>query len=136
MAANSLFASAVQILCVLAYKKGAGVTAEDVARSLATNPVVVRRALKRLEAHGLVTIRQGRHGGVSLDRDAADISLQDIHAAVEEGGLFALRERGNPRCPVNRSMKSLLTPVFEKAEFAVAETLDRTSLAELMRHIE
>jgi DNA-binding IscR family transcriptional regulator len=136
MAANSLLAGAVQMLCFIAYQGGDGTTAERLAKSLKTNPVLVRRLLKPLEAHGLVGIRRGRHGGVSLARRPEDITLQDIHEALGEGGLFALRARGNPRCPVNQAMKDLLTPIFADADAAVAASLGRTKLASLLDKID
>jgi DNA-binding IscR family transcriptional regulator len=135
MAANSLFAGAAQILCYLAYVGGEGANAERLAGSLKTNPVVVRRILKMLADGDLVTIRQGRHGGVSLKRSPDDISLQDIYEAVGEGGLFAFRERGNPRCPVNRAMSRLLAPVFAAADQAVAQSLAQTRLSALVEAI-
>jgi DNA-binding IscR family transcriptional regulator len=136
MAANSLLASAVQILCFIAYVGDEGTNAERAAKSLKTNPVVVRRLLKLLEAKGLVSIRQGRHGGVALDRPPEQITLQDIHEAVEGGApLFALRERGNVRCPVNQAMTEVLTPVFKAADAAVADTFKRTRLTELIDKI-
>ena len=136
MAANSLLAGAVQILCVIAYKGEAGTNAEFIATSLRTNPVVVRRILKSLENEGLVEVRQGRNGGVALKRRPADISLDDIYKAVEgPDGLFALRRNGNPRCAVNQSMKSLLTPVFAAASEAVEKTLKHTTLKHLVEKI-
>ncbi len=136
MAANSLFAGAVQIACFLAYKRGEHATAEGAARSLNTNPVVARRLLKAMERAGLVSIRQGRNGGVALDRRPEDISLADIHSAVQDEGLFSLRERGNPCCPVNRAMPELLEPVFKDADAAVTNSLARTRLSSLLEKIE
>jgi Rrf2 family protein len=96
----------------------------------------VRRILKALERQGLVTIHQGRHGGVTLERAPEDISLEDIYKAVgDESGLFAFRQQGNPRCPVNRSMKGLLTPVFAAANAAVQDSMRRTTLATLVGKI-
>jgi DNA-binding IscR family transcriptional regulator len=137
MAANSVLAGAVQILCFIAYAGETGTNAEHIARSLKTNPVVVRRLLKSLEASDLVNIHQGRGGGVTLNRLPSDITLQDIHDAVEGGSpLFAFRERGNPRCPVNRAMKNLLTPVFAAADVAVADVLKRAVLAAFLDKID
>lgn len=132
MAANSLLASAVQALCVIAWRGAEGANAELLARSLDTNPVVVRRILKALERNGLVRLRPGRHGGVELSRSPADISLDEVYRAVEpKGALFVLRERGNARCPVQRTMTVALPPVFRAADEAVADVLRQTSLAML-----
>ena len=136
MAANSLLAGAVQILCVLAWRGDKATNSEDVAKSLKTNPVVVRRILKGLERHGLVEIRPGRHGGVALSRSPSDITLEEIYKALEDGTVFALRQRGNPRCPVNVAMAGLLNPVFGAADAAVGGVLRQTNLAALVEKIQ
>jgi DNA-binding IscR family transcriptional regulator len=136
MAANSLLAGAVQMLCVIAWRGDEGANAEVLAKSLNTNPVVVRRILKALEGQGLVALRPGRHGGVELLRSPADITLEDVYKAIEpDGTLFALRERVNPRCPVNRTMQRTLPPLFDAADTAVRAALRRTRLSTLVEQI-
>lgn len=136
MAANSVLAGAVQMLCVIAWRGGKGANSELLAKSLNTNPVVVRRILKTLENHGLVKVRPGRHGGVELLRSPADITLEDVYKAVEpDAALFALRERGNQRCPVNNAMVRTLPPLFGAADAAVDNVLRRTKIAALVEKI-
>jgi Rrf2 family protein len=136
MAANSLLAGAVQMLCVIAWRGSRGANSELLAKSLNTNPVVVRRILKTLENHGLVKVRPGRHGGVELLRSPADITLEDVYKAVEpDGALFALRERGNQRCPVNNAMIRTLPSLFGTADAAVDNVLRRTKIASLVEKI-
>jgi DNA-binding IscR family transcriptional regulator len=136
MAANSLLASAVQILCAIAWRGDEGANAELLAKSLDTNPVVVRRILKSLENHGLVALKSGRHGGVELLRAPDEITLEDVHNAVEpDGALFALRERGNPRCPVNRTMHRELPALFGAADAAVSDALRQTRLSALVEQV-
>jgi Rrf2 family protein len=136
MAANSVLAGAVQILCVLAWRGDEETTSEALAKSLQTNPVVVRRILKALERAGLVEVRPGRHGGVALVRSPANITVEDIYKAVEpDGTLFALRKRGSSSCRVNLAMKTLLPPVFGAVDAAVDKVLRRTKLSELVDQI-
>jgi Rrf2 family protein len=136
MAANTRMATAIQILCVIAYKGSAGTTSEVVARSLQTNPVVVRRLLKSLERDGLVTIRPGKDGGVALARAPNRITLDKIYRAIEmDAGVFALRPKSNPKCPVGARMKDLLEPIFGAADAAVEKALRRTTLGSLINSI-
>jgi Rrf2 family protein len=136
MAANSRMASAVQILCVIAFCGEGGTNSEIIAKSLRTNPVVVRRLLKCMEHEGLVEIRPGKDGGVQLLREPAEISLDQIYRAVEsDADVFALRPRGNPRCPVDRRMVDLLSPVFAATQNAVEKTLRQTTLGSLVKEI-
>jgi Rrf2 family protein len=136
MAANTRMATAIQILCVIAYKGADGTNSEIVAKSLRTNPVVVRRLLKSMEQQGLVAIRPGKDGGVQLGRAPNQITLDQIYKAVEgEAAVFALRPRGNASCAVGSRMKGLLTPVFEAANNAVEQTLRQTTLGSLVKEI-
>ena len=94
LASNSRMASAVHIMSFVAYAGDEGTTSEAIAKSLQTNPVVVRKILKLLEREGLVALCQGRHGGVGLRRPASRITLGQIYKAVEsETGVFAMRTK-------------------------------------------
>lgn len=136
MAANTKMATAVQILCVIAYRRDRPSNAEIIARSLTTNPVVVRRMLKEMEHAGLVEIRPGKDGGVRLARDPADVTLEAIYKAVEEEAtVFALRPPANLACPIDTRMGGLLAPIFGAADAAVEGALRKTTLAELVRQI-
>lgn len=133
MAANTRMATAIQILCVIAYKWPDGTTSEVVADSLKTNPVVVRRLIKSMQHHGLVRVRPGKDGGVQLGRDPASVTLDQVYSAVEpETAVFALRPGGNPVCPVGTRMRELLSPIFSATDSAVQRTLNQTTLANLM----
>ena len=136
MAANTRMASAIQILCVIAYKGADGTNSEIIARSLRTNPVVVRRLLKCMEHEGLVQIKPGKDGGVQLSRAPGQITLDQIYRAVEaESEVFAMRPEENRNCPVGAKMRGLLGPVFEAADKAVEKTLRQTTLAALVKEI-
>lgn len=133
MAANTRMATAVQILCVIAYRGETGANAEIVSRSLRTNPVVVRRLLKSMQRQGLVAIRPGKDGGVQLARAPESITLADIYRAVEpDPAIFAARPSANPKCPVDTTLKTTLPPIFAAADTAVLATLDQTTLAALV----
>ena len=129
-------ATAVHALCVMAYVGPGVMTSEVIARSLGTNPVVVRRLLKDLERGQLVHVRPGKDGGVQLARAPDEITLDAVGRAIEgKDGVFALRQGGNPNCPVNRNMGRLLSPIFAATDQAVADTLARTTIADLATQI-
>src|SRR6266700_3277624 len=111
--------SAVHIMSFVAYAGDEGTTSEAIAKSLQTNPVVVRKILKLLEREGLVALRQGRQGGVVLRRAASRITRGQLH----EG------------CVVACAMKRRLGPIFDAANDAVEQALSKTSLAELVRGV-
>ena len=138
MAANSRFAVGVHCLLGLAYLGEAGATAEMLAGSVQTNPVVLRRLLKSLERQGLVEIRQGKGGGVRLSRSPSSITLADIYAAVEtDAEIFAYHEaEPNPACIVSCKVKQVLEPIFAAASEAVRSTLAQTHLSDLLDAVQ
>ena len=136
MTTNSRMASAAHIMSFVAHAGDEGTTSEAIAKSLKTNPVVVRKILKLLEREGLVALRQGRHGGVTLGRPPSRITVGHIYKAVEsENGIFAERRQVHGRCVVACAMKRSLGPIFNAANDAVEQALGKTSLAELVRDI-
>ncbi len=109
-------------------------TSEQVANSVNTNPVVIRRLLGELRDAGLVESRRGAGAGWRLTRPPESISLADVYAAVEDGPLFALHSaEPNQKCPVGHGIRSALGPVYEGAEAAVRAELARSSVADVLR---
>ena len=136
MATNSRMASAIHIMSFIAYAGDERTTSEEIAKSLQTNPVVVRKILKLLEREGLVAVCQGRQGGVGLRHPASGITLGQIYKAIEnESGVFAMRSQVHERCVVACAMKRRLGPIFNAANDAVEQALSKTSLAELIHGV-
>ena len=132
MAANSRFAVAVHALAVIAWHEDARHSSREIAGSVATNPVVIRRLLAQLSRAGIVESAHGAKGGFRLARPAVKIRLYDVYAAVEEGGFFALPEKGNDQCPVSCRMKAILDAVFKRVESKVVPELKRATLADVV----
>ncbi|MBI3558377.1 MAG: Rrf2 family transcriptional regulator [Deltaproteobacteria bacterium] len=136
MSTSSRFAIAIHTLAVLGYLKKHGVeraTSQQIAKSVNTNAVVIRNLLRALKRAGLVEAKEGKDGGISLARPPAKISLRDVYAAVEEGGILCLNK--NPElkaCPVSREMSGILHPIFSEVDKAVAKTLQCRNLKSLV----
>lgn len=137
MAANSRFAVGVHCLLSLSLMGDEGATAEGLAASVQTHPVVLRRLLKALEKHDLVEIRPGKGGGVRLRRAPELVSLDQVLDAVEpEGEIFAHHEAPpHPFCQVSCSMKDLLQPVFQRVDSAIHDTLAGVTIADLAQQL-
>ena len=136
MAANSRFSLALNILTHLAYNAGEAMTSAQLARAAGTNAVVVRRLLGPLRRAGLVTCHPGKAGGCQVGRTLKSISLYDIFKAVEGGAAFAIREMPeNKACPVSCRMKTLLHSVLAETDRAVARSLERVRLADLIEDV-
>jgi len=127
---------AVHVLAVLAYKDGDRVTSELLARSVNTNPVVIRRLLLVLQEARLVETRKGAGFGSRLSRSAARINLDEVFRAVERDEAFCLpRKKPDQACPVGQCIQSALERVFKSALQALETDLSRTTLADVVNTV-
>jgi Rrf2 family protein len=136
MAANSRFAVAVHALAVLAWHGERPVCSREIAASVLTNAVVIRRILGQLAHAGIVEASLGANGGFMLARPAARISLLDVYTAVGEGEFFALKHDVSRSCPVACRMNSVLEGVLSRVEAKVRPELKRTTLAHIVKELE
>jgi len=146
VAANSKFAVATHVMAVLGYfyenpmpiytRHDGLVSSDTVARSVNTNPVVVRRILSQLAKARLVSSHLGKQGGVKLARPVNTISLLDIYLAVGESPFFSHNpNEPNPVCPVSCKIKALIQPVFDQLTDSVKAQLSTTTLASLLAQL-
>lgn len=137
MAANSRLTIAVHALAWMALARRRGqelLTSDQVAASVNTNPVIIRRSLGDLRRAGLVKVRHGAGAGWSLARAPEDITLLDVYDAVEQEPLFGMhRTEPNLECPVGRGIRPALGQVYGGVEQALRRELGRTSIADVLR---
>jgi len=99
---------------------------------LNTNPVVVRRMMGLLKAHGIVNSEGGRGGGWMLERPLVDITVLDVQRALTEGPIFApTLSQDHPVCPVERAANAALTGAFGVAEDAIRSEFSQLTLAQI-----
>lgn len=137
MTRSSRFATAVHILTLMAVEQDEAVTSDYIAGSVNTNPVVIRRLLRKLADAGLVSSCPGSAGGSRLARSPAKITLLDAYAAVESAELFGEHsQQPNVKCPVGRNIVDVLTPRMQAAEAAAAASLKKTTIADLIGEVK
>ena len=136
MSANSRMTIAIHVLSYMAAaerKRPDPVTSDQIASSVATNPVVIRRMLGLLGKARLVSSRRGKNAGWKLARRTEAISLLDVYRAVEEGSLFALHASPpNPHCPIARALKPALDRIYTGLESRLERELARTTVAQVL----
>lgn len=108
-------------------------TSEELARSLDTNPVVVRRIMAGLRNHGLVRSEKGHGGGWTLNCDLAKVTLQDIYTAIGSPSLFAIGNRTDaPECLVEMAVNAALDQAIQESERLLRARLGKVTL-EMLR---
>ncbi len=136
MSANSRLTIAVHALAWAASHElqgGEWTTSEQIARSVRTNPVVIRRLMSSLVSAGLLKSRRGPGAGWQLVRPADEISLWDVEEALGVEGTFAMhRNEPSPNCPIARGIRAALAPVYARVDDAIRRELRRTTVAEVL----
>ena len=133
---NSHFAIATHALVALAIRPEARVSSSELAGSINTNPAFLRTILGRLKVAGLIDISLGKGGGNRLARPAREITLLDVHAAVDPASEFRLHQcEPNADCMVGKHIFEVLEDVLDDVQSAIAKRLERRTIADLARSI-
>jgi Rrf2 family protein len=137
MRTSCRFAMAVHVLTVLAYNEGDRVTSADLAGSINTNPVIVRRLLLALQQAKLVDTSKGAGAGSRLNYAPKRINMAQIYRAVEAVEAFSKPTRKpNDDCPVGHCMREELEKIFTSAQNALERDLEKTTLADVIEAVK
>ena len=137
MCDSQKFPVAAHALAYLAHKgadSAAGaVSSAELAASMPTNPVVVRRVTSMLAKAGLIATRSGASGGAWLLRPADTISLDQVLRAVHGCAHLGRATKGAAGCPVGERIPKAVHAALDAAELAAAERLSKITVADLLK---
>jgi DNA-binding IscR family transcriptional regulator len=136
MSDSQRFPVAAHTLAYLAHKRATAperaVSSAELAASVPTNPVVVRRVTAMLAKAGLIATRTGASGGAWLVRDARDIGLDTVLRAVGGCAKLGVAPPGVAGCPVGAKIPEAVSAAIVAADTAAAERLAMISVADLL----
>jgi Rrf2 family protein len=136
MSTNSRFAVAVHVLSLMAWSDEEPLKSEQVAESVNTNAVVIRRMLLELADAGLVVSQTGSLGGSRLANDPAETTLLDVYRALECAGVFSLHRQPPSRdCPVGVNIETVLGDVFLEVDSAVEQVLGKITINDVVQRL-
>jgi Rrf2 family protein len=137
MSTNSRFAVAVHVLTLMAWSGEESLKSEQVAESVNTNPVVIRRMLCELADAGLVVSQTGSLGGSRLATDPKATTLLDIYQALEYSGVFSLhRQPPSQDCPVGVNIETVLGNVLKEVDSAVEQVLAKITINDVVQRLK
>jgi Rrf2 family protein len=132
-ATNTQFAVAVHVLTYLAaVGDERPVSSDELSASTNTNPVYVRRVLGPLRDAGLVSARQGSHGGWALGRAATDIGLAEVWSVLQGDDAVLGLHGPNPQCPIGAAIQRSLHDLDAQVRDALRAELGRRTVADLL----
>jgi Rrf2 family protein len=130
------FAFAVHVLAVLALEKADCCPSSRLAKTVNTNPVVIRRLLIELQQAGLISTLRGPHGGALLKRKPEKVTLREIHNAVDQGNIFGTHpNEPSLECPVGKKIGKVMQRIQDRANRALARELEKMTLADVVRDL-
>jgi DNA-binding IscR family transcriptional regulator len=140
MSDSQRFPVAAHVLAYLAHKDAlsaaSAVSSSELAQSVATNPVVVRRVTAMLARSGLIGTRRGASGGAWLTRPADQIGLDAVLRAVNECARLGVPPVGSKHCPVGERLPGAVQAAINAADEAAARQLGSTTVADLLAAAE
>lgn len=138
---NSRLTVASHVLGLIAYlerEEGRGATSDELAESVGTNAVVIRRVLGQLKNAGIVDSRRGAGGGSVLARDPKDITLRAVYEAVQDEGCEIIGRHANgvgEDCPVAPVIAEYLDELYMDAEEALKRTLAQVTVDSMSKEV-
>jgi DNA-binding IscR family transcriptional regulator len=130
---SSRFSMAVHTLCLIAVTPR-DCTGDFIARSVNTNPVVIRKIMGMMKKAGLVEVRPGV-GGSTLLKEPGRITLLDVYHAVnvtDENQLFRIHGNPNFDCTVGRNIDHALQRELQDAQSVMEQRLAQTTISDLI----
>lgn len=128
---------AVHVLSLMAWSGEEPLKSEQVAESVNTNPVVIRRMLVELAQAGLVVSQTGSLGGSRLAGDPAETTLLDVYQALECKGVFSLHRQTPSRdCPVGVNIETVLGNVLLEVDSAVEKVLQNITINDVVQRLK
>ncbi len=131
---NTQFSIAVHIL--VGITKYEHVNTSQLAQSVNTNPIFIKRIVGKLAKNGLLISSRGRNGGNCLARDAKDISLLDVYRAVNAPTLFSIHQYEKvDSCSISSNIQEALTDVRSDLQNALEQKLSQLSIQDMLDDI-
>ena len=127
---------AAHTLAYLAHKdatsQSRAISSGELAASMPTNPVVVRRVTSLLSKAGLIGTRTGASGGAWLLMPAASITLDVVLRAVHGCAKLGVAQPGVEGCPVGEKIPDAVRAALIAADDAAAARLALITVADLL----
>ncbi|GAB3274060.1 Rrf2 family transcriptional regulator [Kineosporia babensis] len=139
MSANSRLTIAAHALVWIGLYQRRGhevATSEQIATSVNTNPVVIRRLLGELRGADLVSARRGTGAGWVLRKNLVELTLLDVYRALGSEPVFALHPaQPDPDCVVGHGIGPVIAGAYQNVEAAMHRELAGITLEDVLRDI-
>lgn len=135
MKISTRFSDAIHILAYLNIYQDTKLSSENIAASVMTSPVVVRRIMGALQKAKLISTIHGTPNP-QLAKAPAEITLLNVFYAVEgDKQLFNIDMKTNPDCIVGGNIQKVLGHYYTETQNAALGRLARITLADVINDL-
>lgn len=122
---------AVHILSLLDIEADNHLTSTQIAGSVNTNPVVIRRIMGQLKKANLIESYVGKKSN-KLSKLPSEITLLDVYLAVHEDELpFGIHQNTEINCVVGSQIQNVLETTYQKIQSEMMDSLKKVTLADI-----
>lgn len=135
MKINTKLSIAVHTMLCIAFFEEEGTTSKTLAKSVSTNPTIIRRILIKLKKSGFITINRK---GSRLIKDPSQITVLSIYKAIYSDKERSLFNFHNPNhiCPVGCAMLDVLHEEFDNARITFEKALSKITIESMIEEIK
>lgn len=122
---------AVHILSLLDIEADNHLTSTQIAGSVNTNPVVIRRIMGQLKKANLIESYVGKKSN-KLSKLPSEITLLDVYLAVHEDELpYGIHQNTEINCVVGSQIQDVLETTYQKIQSEMMDSLKKVTLADI-----
>ena len=133
---STKFSVSVHILSLIALSDGKPITSDYIAKSINTNPALVRRLMSKLKKAGLIKA-QTKIGATGLAKPCSEISMKAIFKAVESSEtIFTVHVDTNANCPVGARIGNVVKHVNDQVQCKFESELNSIFLSDILKGLE
>ncbi|MEG0256550.1 Rrf2 family transcriptional regulator [Vagococcus sp.] len=126
---------AVHILSLLDIEAENHLSSTQIAGSVKTNPVVIRRIMSQLKQANLVESYVGKKSN-KLAKLPSEITLLDIYLAVSEDELpFGIHQNTEMNCVVGSQIQGVLDQTYQTIQMELMTSLKKITLEDITSQI-
>lgn len=106
------------------------ITSNRLANSINVHPVIVRKEISTLKNNHLIKSKEGKNGGIKLDRHTKNILLSEIFRLVmgSDHVFGYCKNESNPTCSIGKKMNTNLSHLYSDLDTKLDESLSKITL--------
>lgn len=131
---NTRLSDAIHTIGLLYVRRADDLTSTQIAGSVNTNPVVIRRLIGDLKRAGLINSTQGGHK-LDLTREPKDITVLDVYQAVDDSQLLRIDTNTNQNCIIGGNIQAVLGDYYADLAAAMKAEMAKTTMADMIDKI-